>query len=297
LKVNYPKVSIIVLNWNGKEDTIECLESLKYIDYPNYEIIVVDNASTDGSVECLQNLNMDIQLIVNKENIGYSKGNNVGILKAFENNTDYIMILNNDTFVDSNFLVELIKVAESDQKIGILGPKTYYAEPRSIIYWAGSKINWYTGQPMHIGQKEEDNGQYNDISKVDFVAGSCMLIKKQVIEKIGLLPNEYFLLWEDIDYSVNAKKNGYELVYVPDSKIWHKESVSIKKIKGLRLYYSVRNRFIFHKKYATKIQYLCIFTYFMLYQFPLITFYFSLKYRNLDAFIYSVKGLKDGVLF
>jgi len=282
------------LNWNGKEDTIDCLKSLKNITYPNYEVIVIDNASTDGSVEEFQEL-VDIKLIVNKENLGYSKGNNVGIQYAINNKADYVLILNNDTVVDPHFLSELVKIANSNEKIGILGPKTYYVDPSNMIYYAGGKINWYTGQPKHIGQKKVDKGQYDQISNVDFIAGSCMLIKKEVIEQIGLLPNDYFLLWEDIDYSVKANRNGFELVYVPDSKIWHKESASIKTIKHRRLFFSARNRLIFHKKYASRLQYFCSSTFFIFYHLPLSCLYLYTISKNIDVFTYSLKGLYKGI--
>jgi len=284
------------LNWNGKEDTIDCLKSLKNITYPNYEVIVIDNASTDGSVEEFQEL-VDIKLIVNKENLGYSKGNNVGIQYAINNKADYVLILNNDTVVDPHFLSELVKIANSNEKIGILGPKTYYAEPDNMIYYAGAKINWYTGQPKHIGQKKIDDEQFNQIKNVDFVAGSCMLIKREVIEKIGMLPTDYFLLWEDIDYSVKANRNGFELVYVPSSKIWHKESVSIKKIKTYRIYYSARNRLIFHKKYATKLEYFSSTIYFILYQLPLSCLFMFIRNKNLNVISYSLKGLFQGIFY
>lgn len=292
-----PKVSTIVLNWNGKEDTVECIESLKKITYPNNEVIVVDNASTDGSVQYIREKYPEITLIENENNLGYSEGNNVGIRYAMKNSSEYILILNNDTIVDSNFLEALVDVAEYNEKSGILGPKTYYANPSNMIYYAGGKINWYTGQPKHIGQKKIDQNQFNQIINVDFIAGSCMLIKKEVIEKIGFLPNDYFLLWEDIDYSVNAKRNGYELIYVPNSKIWHKESVSIKKIKSYRIFYSARNRMIFHKKYATRLQYISSTIYFILYQLPLSCFFYIIKNRNLNVISYSLKGIIQGVSY
>lgn len=296
LKMSTPKVIIIVLNWNGKKDTCECIESLKHINYPNYKILLVDNGSSDGSAQYFREKYPEVILIENEKNLGYSEGNNVGIRYAIKNNFEYILILNNDTIVDPGFLDELVDAAESDGKSGILGPKAYYAEPSNMIYYAGAKINWYTGQPKHIGQKKIDVGQFNQVKYVDFVAGCCMLIKKEVIEKIGLLPNDYFLLWEDIDYSVNAKRHGYELVYVPSSKIWHKESASIRKIKSKRLFLSARNRIIFYKKYAQKSQYFCSTMFFVLYQLPLNCFYLYATNRDKNIIICSLKGAIKGIL-
>ena len=127
----YSKVTIILLNWNGKEDTIECLESLKHITYPNYEILLVDNGSTDGSVECFRERYPGMEIIENGENLGFAEGNNVGIRRAMDEGADYVLLLNNDTVVDPEFLGELVKVGESDPKIGIVGPKICYYNNKS----------------------------------------------------------------------------------------------------------------------------------------------------------------------
>src|SRR3989339_346256 len=123
--MNKPLVYILILNWNGKEDTLECLSSLKKIDYPNYKTIVIDNGSTDDSVKIINKKYPKIKIIENKKNLGYAEGNNVGIRYALKNKADYVLILNNDTIVDKKFLTELVKVGESNEKVGIVGPNVY----------------------------------------------------------------------------------------------------------------------------------------------------------------------------
>lgn len=244
----FPKVSIIILNWNGKEDTIECLESLKHITYPNYEILLVDNGSTDGSVECFKERYPETEIIENGENLGFAEGNNVGIRRAMDKGTEYVLPLNNDTVVDSHFLEELIEVAEKDQKIGIVGPKIYYYDNKQKINSAGGTINWSTGVGINIGIGDIDNGQFNDCKDVDYLMGAAILIKKKLIKEIEGFNKEFFLLLEDTELCVRAQKAGYRTVFCPNSKIYHKEGVSGEKSPN-SLYYMYRNRILFLKKH------------------------------------------------
>lgn len=244
----FPKVSIIILNWNGKEDTIDCLESLKHITYPNYEILLVDNGSTDGSVECFRERYPEIEIIENGENLGFAEGNNVGIERAVDDGADYVLPLNNDTIVDSEFIEELIKVAENDPKIGIIGPKIYYYNNPRIINSAGGIINWSTGVGKNIGIGEIDACQFSDCSDVEYLMGAAMLIKTELIREIGGFDKNFFLLLEDTEICVRAQKAGYRTVFCPTSKIYHKEGISGEKSPN-SLYYMYRNRILFLKKH------------------------------------------------
>ena len=248
-----PKVSIIVLNWNGKSVTSECLDSLMKVDYANFEVILVDNNSQDGSQEHFKRNYGWVRLIENEENFGFTGGNNVGIDCALENQSDYILLLNNDTIVDSLFLAELISVAESDEQIGLLNPKIYYYGQPERIWYAGGKISPITGIAWHIGRKEFDTGQYDVQREVDFITGCAFLIKKEVIDKIGVLDEKFFIYSEDVDWTLRALKAGYKAVYVPTSKIWHKEGIDSRSNKGedFRLYLSTRNiLYVMYKNYS-----------------------------------------------
>lgn len=251
----YPKVSIIILNWNGKEDTIECLESLKQITYSNYEIILVDNGSTDGSVEVLKKQYPEIEIIENSQNLGYAEGNNVGIRKAIEKNVDYILLLNNDTIVSPEFLEELVKVAEGNSKIGIVGPKIcYYSNPNKI--WAiGGKINLFTGSIGNYGDGQDEN-KYKGIKVVDYVSGCALLFKSEVVKKVGLLDKEYFLYFEETDWNCRARKMGYISVINCNTQILHKSGTSVKKIKDSNYYYFPRNTLLFLEKNGNWYHYL-----------------------------------------
>ncbi|WP_440953190.1 glycosyltransferase family 2 protein [Methanococcoides sp. FTZ1] len=246
----HPKVSIIILNWNGKEDTVECLESLKHITYPYYEILLADNGSTDGSVEYFKGTYPEVEIIENGENLGFAEGNNVAIRYALEKGTDYILLLNNDTVVDPGFLEELVKVSESDSKIAIVGPKVYmYDEPNKITYIGGS-INLHSGNMKYPYLNQLDVGQFNKEIELDYISGCSLLIKKTAIDNVGILDPNFFLYQEDVDLCLRAKKKGYKVICVPNSKIWHKVSASVKT-SCISYYYGMRNLFLLVKKNST----------------------------------------------
>jgi len=228
--MNYPKVSIIILNWNGLEDTIECLESLRKITYPNYEIIIVDNASAGKDVVVLKEMYGEYaHIITNDKNYGYPEGNNVGMRHALNKGTDYVLVLNNDVIVDPGFLSEMIRLTEADISIGFAGPKIYYYYHPSRIQSTGGKINWWLGETVVYGDVE-DKGQYDNIAERDFIFGTCMLIKKEVIENISYMDPYYFFGVEEFDYCTRARRAGYKIVYVPQSIVWHKVGASFAKV-------------------------------------------------------------------
>ena len=337
----YPHVSIIILNWNGWEDTIECLESVYQTNYHNLDVILVDNASEDESLEkirdyCSGNLKVEssffkynpenkpikvreysedfensqgslkienstlpqLTLIKNKKNYGFPGGNNIGMkhaLKFF--NPDYILLLNNDTVVEENFLGELIEKGESREDIGILGPKIYFYDEPNTIWSAGCKISWKLSRGIQIGTNEIDKGQYDTEKEVEYVSGSAFLIKKEVIEKIGLMDETYFLYFEESDWTLRANQEGYNSLYVPSGSVWHKVSRSGGGISNpIGLYYITRNRWIFMEKWARKNDYY----FFIIYQIGgalVLPIGLSIYNKNLKLFTSYYKGLKAGITF
>ena len=239
-----PKVFIIILNWNGWKDTVECLESLKKIDYPNYQIVLVDNGSTDESVLQLEKFCLEkIKFLFLNSNLGFAGGNNVGIKHALENQADYILLLNNDTTVEPDFLTQLIKTAESDKKIGMLGPKINFYDHKDRIWFLGGKINRLLNKGTHLYYDQIDSVENlpNELFEVDYFTGCALLIKKEVIEKIGLMWDGYFLYYEDTEWNLKAKKNGWRIIVAPKAKIYHKASRSTKEGSFSYIYYHARN--------------------------------------------------------
>ena len=292
--LNYPKVSIIILNWNGLKDTIECLESLKKITYPNYEVIVVDNGSDGNDADILEERYGDyIKVIKNKENLGFAEGNNVGIRKVLEEGkSSYVLSLNNDTIVEPNFLNELVKTAESDSKIGIVGPRTvFYEQPNKTVIGAAF-INLWLGKTY---SKDKTNP-----SECDFVTGCAILIKKSALEKLNyFFDNAYFTYYEDTDLCFRIKKRGFKIIYYPKIKLEHKvgATTAIGERNPSAIYYYIRNKFLFMHKNANLFQKAFFFSSYLIFGVPrfiLRLFFQHKRIKNRELRLY-LKAIKDGL--
>ncbi len=240
------KVSIILLNWNGKKDTLECLASLQKLTYPNYEILIVDNGSSDDSIASFQKEFPSLPIIQTFSNLGYAGGNNVGVDHALERGADYILLLNNDTIVSSDLLDRFLDAAKKQPKGGLFGGKILsYKEPKLIDHLGG---NWNPriGEFVSIG-KGKDITFFTDMQKVDYVSGCALFIKREVIEKVGKLDPRFFLLWEETDFCYRARTAGFEIWSVPTALVWHKISASFSG-KALMHYYWWRNRLLWIEK-------------------------------------------------
>ena len=225
--VKVPKIYIIILNWNGKKDTLECLESVQQINYPNYQVVVADNGSVDGSVSAIQEKFSDVHIIENQENLGFAGGNNVGIEYAVAEGADYVFLLNNDTTVDTQLLWAFIEATEKYQEAGIFGAKIYMYKSPEKIWYAGAK--WLPEQAkfIHLGQGEFDSKiKWQQIKETEYICGCAFFIKTEVIKEIGVLDSRYFLTWEETDWCYRARKAGYQCMVVPNAKVWHKISAS-----------------------------------------------------------------------
>lgn len=249
-----PLVYIILVNYNGYKDTTECVNSLKKINYSNYKIIIVDNASFDNSVEILKKKLSDCKIIESKKNLGFAGGNNLGIKYALGNKADYILLLNNDTLVESNFLNNMINSFNVDNRIGLVGCKIMYYTQKNIIWYGGGYIDWFRFIGAHYGMKQIDKGQCNVEKEIDFMTGCCMLIKREVFEKIRLLTEDYFMYFEDVDFCVKVKDAGYKIWYNPKAIIYHKVGLSSGgEESAFSIKWCTRNRLVFMNKYKVKV--------------------------------------------
>lgn len=346
-KSPYPKVSIIILNWNGWKDTIECLESLYKINYPNYDVVVVDNGSDDDSIEKIEGYcqgkievkskyfdydhtnkplkiimndidssktfiengtniylspNRKLILLQNKENYGFTKGNNIGIRYANKFlDPKYVLLLNNDTVVDKDFLNILIDSGEKNKNIGFLGPKIYFYDfkgQKNIIQYAGSKQNLWLFNPKIIGIFEVDHGQYDQVKNFDYVHGSCLLAKVDMITEIGLLDEDFFSYREENEWGIRGRKNGWKSLYVPKAKIWHKGGKSSGgTLSPFTIFYMTRNDFILMKKHGNVLQLILFFIHFFVYRFWFFTGLYLIRYKNIKAFNGFLNGIKKGILW
>ncbi len=316
-----PNVAIIILNWNGWKNTLECLESLYQIDYLTFEVFLVDNGSKDDSVEKIidyaagkirvdskffqynlvnkplnlikpntpSRFNKELILIQNKENLGFAEGVNIGLFLTQKLPTDYVLLLNNDIVVEKKFLSELIKAAESDLEIGVAGPTIYYYDRPTTVDFAGEDlILWKVKGKEYIAKTAEPR-------EVDKIEGSCMLIRGELLDKIGLLYPKFWAYWEETDLCFRAKKAGYKVDYLPKSMVWHKVASSMGGENNcFRQYLLNRNRFLFATRnlgFGNQLKFL---VYFFGFEFWLKTGV-ELKHRNLtNAFAY-LRAVMDGL--
>lgn len=239
-------VSIIIINYNGYKDTCELVDSLHNYEIYPYEIIVVDNASKGQDGNNLQEKYPDITVVCSMKNLGFAGGNNLGNRYA---KGDYILYMNNDMLIDAPFLEALVDKFESSDKIGLVSPKIKYAYAKDTIQYAGyTEMIPVSVRNNLIGVNEKDNGMYDLSCKTAFAHGACMLTSRKLIEKIGQMTEVYFLFYEELDWSLQFRRAGYEIWYEPSSCVYHKESMTIKRGTAIRQYYLTRNRNIFIRR-------------------------------------------------
>ena len=239
------KVAVIILNYKVRELILKCIDSVRKSTFKDFEIIVVDNNSRDGLAEALQG--QDIIFIQNRENLGYTGGNNIGIKLALLKRSDFIFILNPDTQIDKSCVENLVKAAEK-YNFGIAGPK---------IFFSGSKKIWYGGGIFdrsnvigkHIGVDEIDNGKYDKANETDFVTGAAFFVKTEVFSNIGLFDERFFLYYEDSEFCFRAKKKSFKIMYIPQALVYHANAKSAGLGSPLQDYFQTRNRMLFASVY------------------------------------------------
>lgn len=286
-------VAIIVLHFGNAQETFFCLKSLQYISSKiKHKIFVVDNGTKNITIKDLQQINPKIELISNKENLGFSEGNNSAIRKGLKENFSHYLLLNNDTMIKKDILKKLLPVF-SKKSVGIVGCSIVYEKDQKRIWFNGGYINKLFAFTKHRDINKDITILSGKIKETDFITGAAMMIKKEVFERIGLLPIEYFLYWEDVDFCYAAKQNNFLIKIVEEPLVMHKVSSSAG-IKGtnvlspLRAFYYARNPFIFIKKFHRPL-FLGI-----LGQIAGFVFYIT-KVQNKEAAYMYIKGFLKGL--
>ncbi|MCD6354852.1 MAG: glycosyltransferase family 2 protein [Prolixibacteraceae bacterium] len=284
----FPLVSVITINYNQSQVTLELLRSLRKITYPNVEIIVVDNASPTDNPQRIKETFPEIKLIISKKNLGFAGGNNLGI-KASKG--EYLLFVNNDTEVSPRFIEPLTELLQSNPAIGMVSPKIKFHWNPELIQYAGyTKMNPYTVRNNSIGYHQKDEGQFNKIKETNSVHGAAMMVPRAVVEKAGLMPEIYFLYYEEHDWAEMIKREGYKIYYQPNSFILHKESVSTGKESPLKTYYINRNRMIFARRNFKGMQRLTSMLFLLFISFPKnsLKYLVSGKFNHLAAYLRAV---------
>lgn len=245
------KIAVVILHYRNLADTLECLDSLERQDHADYEIILVDNGSGDSEVEVAVKKYGRLHFIQNGENLGFAEGSNVGIRSALERGAEGILLLNNDTVASPSLLSAFVKAAHSHPDAGVFGAKIFFYDDPTVIWHAGGDVHPRSMRCYHLGCPDSDlEKKWEDVRDIGYACGCALFIKREVIDKVGLMAREFFLLWEEIDWCWRIRKAGYRCLYVPEAMLWHKISRSFEggNRGPLWHYYYFRNRLLFLKR-------------------------------------------------
>lgn len=277
-------VSIITINYNQTQITCELLRSLSALTYTNYEVIVVDNGSTENPEQIIKQQFAHVQVIVSPTNLGFSGGNNLGIKHA---KGDYFFLVNNDTELTPNCIEQLLAMYQKIPDLGIVCPKIRYFEAAQPIQYVGyTPLNPITARNHTIGQYEPDTGQYKQATPTPYAHGAAMMVSRQAVEKVGMMPEEFFLYYEELDWSEQMRRAGYKIYVEPNATVFHKESVSTGKDSPLKTYYLTRNRILFMRRNANNLHWTLFLCYTALVIVPknLFTLALHRQTKHLKAF-------------
>lgn len=281
---NKPLISIITINYNSVEVTADLLESILCINYKNIEVIVVDNASKENPTEKLKKVFPAVNIIRSPKNLGFAGGNNLGIKEA---KGDYLFFVNNDTVFTYNIFDGLLETFQQHKDAGVVSPKFHYYDSPGTIEFAGyNKVNFFSGRNSMIGCKKTDHGQYNEVKSTHYAHGGAMMVSREVIEKVGVMPEVFFLYYEEFDWCEQIKKHGFKIYYQYKSLIYHKESMSVGKKSVLKTFYLNRNRILFMRRNIKGLPFIGFVFYYTLITVPKNTLQFIYKKepKHLRAF-------------
>lgn len=247
--MNEPSVVFVVVNWNQRQLTLDCLKSLFEQHYVNFSVVVVDNGSQDDSVSAIREAFPQVVVCENGRNLGIAAANNIGIRYALDKEADYVFLLNNDTTVDPDMLAQLVSVAESEATIGMTGPSMLYFDQPDTIWCGGNRIDWRTGGTERLLAGASFAAvAHRDCERVDFITSCAVCIKSVVFRSSGLMDERFFIYYDETDWFARAAAAGWETVYVPQARMWHKVSATMGTSSPTTDYYMVRNSFLFLAK-------------------------------------------------
>ncbi len=293
--MEYPKVCVIMLSYNRKEDTIECIESLRKMTYPHYKILVVENGSSDGSGQAVKDHYPDVELIELKNNVGYAKGFNEGLEYSYNEGADYFLILNNDIVVDPEMLTELVRTAQENEEIGFVSGKVYYYDDPKRIQTVGKQSHAVFLVGDTVGYGEYDEGQYDEKKEYDFIDDVFLLVRREVYERVGGYDENFFFHWEETDWCSRVRRAGYKIVYTPAAKIWHKGLLTTANgMSPTALFYITRNQFLFIRRNAEALQFRKTLLHLFFREYPLNTARF-MKHGKFSYVRAYWRGILSGI--
>ena len=242
----------VILNTDRREDTLQCLASLQNSTHKRHKTIVLDNASTDGSAEAIRAAFPLVDVLALTSNLGYAGNNNVGIKLALEESPDWILLLNEDTVLDPECLSHLVTTGDRDPQIGFVGPMVYHFDSPAIIQSAGGRLSRYW-ESSHIAANEADQGKFIGPHEVDWISGCGIMMRRQVVEQVGMIDERFFYYWEETELCIRARRQGWHIVHVPQAKLWHKGVQLDYEPKPSVTYYATRNRLLTLSKHQAPL--------------------------------------------
>lgn len=281
-----PSVTIIILNWNGRADTLDCLASVRHIDYPNYSVLVVDNGSEDNSVDAIKNDFPEVSILETGKNLGYAGGNNVGMRWALERGADYILLLNNDTVVDTALLKSFVQCAAENVNGALFGAKIYYYSRPNTLWHAGTDWSPALGNHVTRGSQQQDDGSYDQVVESAYANGCALFAASAALREVGLFDESYFLIFEETDLSYRVKESGYKIFFVPGAKVWHKVSVSLGGHESpIARYFNARNQLLWASRHLGRLDRMRVFRH-VLHRLRL-AYIPPLRYASIDFSLYK----------
>ncbi len=249
---------IVILNWNGYDDTRWCLESVYRSQKIQFRVVLVDNGSSDDSVNRLQAQFTGLEFIALPENIGYAAGNNVGLRWALQMLPEAVLLLNNDTVLAEDCLRQMFDCARNRQRIGAVVPKIYYLHDPTRLWYAGGGIHWWRVSVSQNGFRQSDSGQWDEPRPIQFATGCALLLKATAAENIGFFDEGFYSYYEDLDYSLRLQREGYEIYYCPHARLWHRVGAGThgNEYSPYYLYYQTRNRIRAFVRYRRKLYFI-----------------------------------------
>jgi GT2 family glycosyltransferase len=291
--VNAPRIAVIVLNYNGRELTLQALESVCAMNGPGYDVVVVDNGSSDGSCAAIAEAFPQVALVRTEVNLGAAGGYNLGMRWAAERRYDYLLILNNDVECHPELLCELVAVAEADPTIGAVGPKTYYYWERERIWSAGGLLRFRESVTRERGDGEVDRGQFDRDQEMGYLNGCGMLIRRQALEAAGLWDPLFHLSVEDADWCLRVRRAGFRCLYAHRAILYHMVARSTGVYHPARTYHTGRSTALFVRRYARPWQW-ASFLFFTALAIP-AAFLRELPRGNQGAAVAKLRGVIDGL--
>lgn len=287
-----PKVSIISVNYNQAAVTVELLESIKRLTFKDLEVIVVDNASKEDPSAALLASYPSIKIIKSANNLGFAGGNNLGIDAS---TGEYLFFINNDAEIVEGTIESLLALFERVPNLGVVSPKLCYYTPDETIdtiqYVGSTEVSTFTGRNRTFGELEEDRGQYVLARPTAYAHGAAMMIPREAIERVGNMPEEFFLYYEELDWCAQFRRAGYEIYIEPNALVYHKESLSVGKLSTLKTYYINRNRIYFMRRNKSRLAFFIFSTYLFLLVLPkhALSFAVNRQWQHLDVFLKAIR--------